>query len=48
MFLRQRDARVLGEIGLTKVDQDALYNAWLRLRGRRQRTPRGEGISETK
>ena len=30
VFLRERDARVLGGIGLTQGDQAALHNAWLR------------------
>lgn len=41
VFLRGQDAAVLGKIGLRKGQQEVLYNAWLRLRGRRQRTPSG-------
>jgi adenine-specific DNA-methyltransferase len=43
VFLRGRDAAVLRKIGATREDCDALYNAWLRLRGRRQRTAADEG-----
>jgi adenine-specific DNA methylase len=42
VFLRGQDAAVLGGIGVTKGEQDVLYNAWLRLRGRRQRTSSAE------
>ena len=38
-FLREQDSRILGSIGLTKNEQDSLYNAWLKLRNRRQRIP---------
>lgn len=38
VFLRAQDVTVLGKIGVGKSDQEVLYNAWLRLRGRRQRT----------
>jgi hypothetical protein len=36
-FLQRQDARVLGEIGLTKNEQESLYSAWLKLRNRRHR-----------
>jgi adenine-specific DNA-methyltransferase len=36
-FLREQDVVVLSKIGLTKRDQEMLYDAWARLRGRRQR-----------
>ena len=38
-FLEQQDTRVLGEIGLTKIDRDIVHAGWLRLRGRRHRIP---------
>jgi len=38
-FLRQHDRLVLGEIGIVKSDQELLFQAWLKLRDRRQRTP---------
>lgn len=38
-FLRMQDAIVLGRLGLTKVEQELLHNAWLKLRDRRHRTP---------
>jgi adenine-specific DNA methylase len=46
VFLRRQDAVVLGGIGLTKGEQDVLYNAWLRFRGRRQRSLSAEGADE--
>jgi len=42
VFLRGQDAAVLRKIGVMKAQQEVLYNAWLRLRGRRQRTATGE------
>ena len=36
-FLRMQDAFVLGNIGVTKDEQESLYSAWLRLRDRRHR-----------
>lgn len=42
-FLRMQDARILGEIGLTKNEQESLHSAWLRLRNRRHRIPSDEG-----
>jgi adenine-specific DNA methylase len=47
VFLRAQDAVVLGKIGVKKGQQEVLYNAWLRLRGRRQRTPTGEDSEES-
>lgn len=41
-FLQKQDARVLGEIGLTKNEQESLHSAWLRLRNRRHRIPSDE------
>jgi adenine-specific DNA methylase len=38
-FLRGQDAAVLGNVGLAKGDQEMLFNAWSRFRGRRQRAP---------
>lgn len=38
-FLCMQDALVLGRIGLTKVDQETLHNAWVKLRNRRHRLP---------
>ena len=46
-FLRGQDVGVLGKIGVSKADRDVLYNAWLRLRGRRQRTAVTHGQEET-
>ncbi|MGA3178829.1 MAG: N-6 DNA methylase [Verrucomicrobiota bacterium] len=46
VFLRGQDAAVLGKIGVGKAQQEVLYNAWLRLRGRRQRTATGEESDE--
>jgi hypothetical protein len=46
VFLRGQDADVLGGIGVTAKDQEVLYNAWLRLRGRRQRTTSGAKNAE--
>ncbi|MGO8677144.1 MAG: hypothetical protein ACLQVX_14895 [Limisphaerales bacterium] len=46
VFLRGQDAAVLGGIGLTKGDQDALYDAWLRLRSRRQRRSSAQEADE--
>lgn len=41
-FLQQQDARILGEIGLSKNEQGILYSAWLKLRDRRHRIPSNE------
>ena len=38
-FLSMQDSLVLGRIGLTKVDQETLHNAWIKLRDRRHRIP---------
>ncbi|MBI3597410.1 MAG: N-6 DNA methylase [Nitrospirae bacterium] len=38
-FLRMQDFLILGRIGLTKADQETLYNAWVKLRNRRHRIP---------
>jgi adenine-specific DNA methylase len=39
VFLRGQDAAVLSKVGVTKRDQEMLFNAWSRFRGRRQRLP---------
>ena len=36
-FVRERDRIVLGKVGLKKVDQEMLFNAWSKLRDRRHR-----------
>ncbi len=41
-FMRAHDSSTLGAIGLTKNEQESLYNAWLRLRNRRHRLPSSE------
>ena len=41
-FLQKQDKRILGEIGLTKNEQECLFSAWLRLRDRRHRIPLDE------
>jgi len=46
VFLRGQDAAVLGQIGVRKAQQEVFYNAWLRLRGRRQRTVTAEESEE--
>jgi len=38
-FLCAQNSFVLGRIGLTKVDQQTLHNAWIKLRDRRHRIP---------
>jgi len=38
-FLRIQDSFVLGRIGLNKVEQETLHNAWVKLRNRRHRIP---------
>ena len=43
-FLREQDSHILGRIGLTKNEQIILYNAWVRLRDRRHRTPSAEKV----
>lgn len=42
-YMHKQDSRVLGEIGLTKNEQESLHSAWLRLRDRRRRIPSDEG-----
>lgn len=37
-FLLGQDAIILAEIGLTKKEREVLFNAWMKLRNRRQRT----------
>jgi adenine-specific DNA methylase len=37
-FLIGQDADILAKIGLTKKDRDLIFNAWMKLRDRRQRT----------
>ena len=46
VFLRGQDAAVLSKVGLTKRDQEMLFNAWSRFRGRRQRVPSIEEAPE--
>jgi adenine-specific DNA methylase len=36
-YLRTQDKIILGSIGLTENEQETFYNAWLKLRNRRQR-----------
>jgi adenine-specific DNA-methyltransferase len=38
-FLRQQDSVILAEIGMNKKDREIIFDAWLKLRDRRQRTP---------
>lgn len=38
-FLRMQDSLVLGKIGVSQTDQEALHSAWLKLRDRRHRIP---------
>lgn len=38
-FLRAQDELILGQIGFSVSDRQALYGAWLKLRNRRQRLP---------
>jgi adenine-specific DNA methylase len=45
-FLQMQDEFVLGEIGLTKEEQETLHNAWLKLRDRRHRTPSSDELEE--
>jgi adenine-specific DNA methylase len=45
-FLHGQDADVLHKAGLTKRDQEMLFNAWSRFRGRRQRLPSVEETPE--
>jgi len=45
-FLRQHGDSVLEEIGLTSPDRDLLFDAWFRLRSRRQRTSPAAGSTE--
>lgn len=42
-FLRMQDVLVLGEIGVSRTDQESLHNAWVKLRDRRHRVPSLEG-----
>jgi adenine-specific DNA methylase len=37
-FLREQDSVILAEIGMSKKDRNIIFNAWLKLRDRRQRT----------
>jgi len=46
VFLRGQDAAVLSKVGVTKRDQEVLFNAWSRFRGRRQRLPPAEETHE--
>jgi hypothetical protein len=45
-FLRGQDTVVLGRVGLTRREREALFAAWARLRGRRQRMPAGDEAPE--
>jgi hypothetical protein len=45
-FLRMQDKAVLGKLGLSKQDQDALYGAWAKLRNRRHRSPSADGLGD--
>ena len=38
-FLHKQDSLILGRIGLTKVEQETLHCAWVKLRDRRHRIP---------
>jgi adenine-specific DNA methylase len=38
-FLKTQDARVFGQLGFSRSEQDILHSAWLRLRNRRHRLP---------
>jgi adenine-specific DNA methylase len=38
-FLRMQDSLVLGQIGVSRTDQESLHNAWMKLRDRRHRIP---------
>jgi hypothetical protein len=46
-FIRERDSLVLGKVGLKKPEQEALFQAWSRLRDRRHRVPSTETVAET-
>jgi hypothetical protein len=46
VFLRGQDAVVLSKVGVTKPDREMLFNAWSRLRRRRQRVPSTEETPE--
>jgi adenine-specific DNA methylase len=46
-FIRERDSVVLGKVGLKKQEQEALFNAWSKLRDRRHRVPSTETLAET-
>ncbi len=43
--LEKQDEKILGVMGITKSDQDALLAAWLRLKNRRQRLKTEEEVS---
>ena len=38
-FLRLQDAQVLGQVGISRSDQESLHRAWIKLRDRRHRIP---------
>jgi len=38
VVLKMQDAVILGECGISKVDQSTIHDAWVRIRNRRQRT----------
>jgi hypothetical protein len=38
-FLRMQDSVVLGKLGISQADRNALHGAWIRLRDRRHRIP---------
>jgi len=46
-FIRERDSLVLGKVGVKKQEQEALFNAWSKLRDRRHRVPATETVAET-
>jgi hypothetical protein len=47
VFLHKQDAFVLGKVGLSQAEQETLYNAWLKLRDRRQRVSSLEDVKQS-
>ena len=43
-FLRLQDSLVLGQIGVSKADQELLHGAWIKLRDRRHRVPSSDEV----
>jgi hypothetical protein len=43
--LEEQNRKILGAMGITKLDQDTLMDAWLRLKNRRQRLKTEEEVS---